>query len=88
MMIPSQAEAGRTEGAWLAAIQTGDVDSRGLAGFMTLEQQPLRIGEELGDVWNHSAGGNWALLSYAGGQKYQVRRRHILAQHQRPGAVG
>src|SRR5713101_1066436 len=74
--------------ARLATLEIHNVHPRGVTGFVAVEQQALGIGEELPMVGNNVPGGKGARLSHAGGEQYEVWRRHVLPQHQRPLTIG
>jgi len=64
------------------------LDPQGVTWFVTVKQQTFGIGEELTKAGNNVAGGKRPLLSHAGGEKYEVWRRHALPQDQSPSAIG
>src|SRR5216684_3633815 len=74
--------------ARLATLEIHNVHPRGVTGFVAVEQQAFGIGEELTMVGNNVPGGKGARLSHAGGKQYEVWRRHVLPQHQRPLTIG
>src|SRR5258708_6117861 len=86
--MASQAESFGRNGAGLPTLQIHEIDPRGVARFVAVKQEAFGIGEELTKIWTDAPGRKRPLLADAGGEEYEVRRRHVLPQNQSPSSIG